>query len=65
MLSNLFLKGSTLRAYVTSGQVPRSVEELLRYPEFINQISSIAAKKGVSLKILDTMVKKFLRHELS
>lgn len=66
VLSNLFLKGSTLRAYVTSCQDPRSVEELLRYPEFINQISSIAARKGVSLQIiLDTTVKKFLRHELS
>lgn len=33
MLSSFCPKGSTLRAYVMCCQDPRSIEELLRYPE--------------------------------
>lgn len=60
MLSNLFLKGSALSVYVMCCQDLRSAEEMLRYPEFMIQVSFIlVAREGVKFQItLDITVKK-------
>lgn len=41
MLSGLFLKGSALNVYIMCCQDLRSVEEMVRYPEFMIQVSFI------------------------